>query len=562
MAEIIASGNGWTLYDNGLLDIYIVGSMPNYSNYGNTPPWFNYETQIASVTIGDSVKSIGNYAFYNCSNLSSAMIGNKVKSIGTFAFGYCYDLASVAIPDGVTSIADNAFRDCRSVSNMAIPDSVTSIGSYAFSGCYGLVSVTIGDGVTSIGEAAFNDCWKLTDINVKAGNANYLSDNGVLFNKDKSVLIRYPQKKSLTAYAIPDSVTSIGSNAFRSCSNLASVTIPDSVTSIGSNAFSYCQFESLTIPDSVTYIASYAFDHCGFASVTISNGVTSIWNFAFAYCPNLVSVTIPDSVTIIGQYAFVDCSNLVSVTIPDSVTSVYYHAFRGCDSLTDVYYAGLPSQWEEIAIDAYNDPLLNANIHFTEPPPEPVQTVSFGLKNVHYAVMTEHQDETVSYAEPVAIPGAVSLSLNPAELRKSLAADNVDYWTADVLNRYDGDLNIALIPDSFRADCLGELTDADSGVKYETSKPVMGRFALLFEFDGDAHKRRHIFYNCSASKPAVASQTVNPDDGPDPAAESLAIAARPLKNTLFKARAKPDAAPYDDWFSSIFFPSEFTSNSE
>ena len=202
--------------------------------------------------------------------------------------------------------------------------------------------------------------------------------------------------------------------------------------------------------------------------------------------------------------------------------------------------------------------------------PVTANKVKYGLKNVHYAVLSESAAGVISYATPVPMPGAISINMNPSVARKMLAADDSEYWTADITQNYSGDLNMALIPDSFRADCLGELTDADSGVKYETSQPVMSRFALLFEFDGDAHKRRHVLYNCSASKPAVASQTVSPDDGPEPSTESVTLTARPRKDTLVKAWATPDAAittgtggeavttnVYDSWFTSVFVPSEF-----
>ena len=135
-----------------------------------------------------------------------------------------------------------------------------------------------------------------------------------------------------------DTITSIGKNAFRDCTSLASVTIPNGVTSIGGQAFDGCSsLASITIPDSVTSIGNYTFYNCSsLASVTIPNGVTSIGYSAFSGCKSLASVTIPDSVTSIGNYAFESCSSLVSVTIPDSVTSIGNYAFYICYSLTSV----------------------------------------------------------------------------------------------------------------------------------------------------------------------------------------------------------------------------------
>ena len=173
--------------------------------------------------------------------------------------------------------------------------------------------------------------------------------------------------------------------------------------------------------------------------------------------------------------------------------------------------------------------------------PNAENKVKYGLKNVHYAVESEDANGKITYATPKRLRGAISISMNAATARKMLAADDSEYWVAESISNYNGDLNVALIPDDFRADCLGEQTDEDSGVKYETSEPVTARFALLFEFDGDAHKTRHVLYNCSASKPALASQTVNPDDGPDPSqsTETITVTASPRKDTLLKARAKP-----------------------
>ncbi|GHV88181.1 hypothetical protein AGMMS50267_05410 [Spirochaetia bacterium] len=260
------------------------------------------KANLVSITVGDSVTSIGSYAFRGCSGLASVTIGDSVTSIGNYAFSGCSDLASVTIPDIVTSIGSSAFSGCSSLASVTIGDSVISIGNTAFYGCSSLASVTIGDSVTSIGNEAFNSC------------------------------------SSLASVTIPDSVTSIGNTAFSGCSSLASVTIGDSVISIGNSAFSGCSsLASVTIPDSVTSIGTYAFSACSsLASVTIGDSVTSIGTYAFNSCNSLATVTIGDSVTSIDNHAFYGCSGLTSVTIPASVTSIGY-AFRNCSNLTSVY---------------------------------------------------------------------------------------------------------------------------------------------------------------------------------------------------------------------------------
>ena len=295
---------------------------------------------IPSQIDGKPVASIGDDAFYGCRSLTSITIPNGVTSIGMQAFEDCKSLTSITIPDGVTSIGGSAFSGCSSLTSVTIPDSVTSIGSFVFHGCSSLTSITIPDSVTSIGNSAFNGCKKLTQINVDKANTTYSSVNGVLFNKDKTELIRYPAGKTDTSYSIPDSVTSIGYGTFDGCSSLTSVTISDSVTSIGGHAFYGCaSLTSITIPNSVTSIGDDAFRNCSsLTSITIPDGVTSIGGSAFSGCSSLTSVTIPDSVTSIGSFAFSGCSSLTSITIPDSVTSIGVWAFYGCASLTSITF--------------------------------------------------------------------------------------------------------------------------------------------------------------------------------------------------------------------------------
>ena len=198
-----------------------------------------------------------------------------------------------------------------------------------------VTSVVIPDSVTSIGLQAFYNCTSLASISVDSANINFSSAEGVLFNKNKTTLVQYPPSKTGNTYTIPASVTSIGNYAFQSCTNLDSVTIGNSVTSIGNSAFSGCtSLTSVTIGNSVTSIGRSAFADCtNLTSVTIGNSVTSIGNSAFSNCTNLASITIPDSVTSIGDYAFAHCTSLTSITIPASVTSIGERAFQGCAKL-------------------------------------------------------------------------------------------------------------------------------------------------------------------------------------------------------------------------------------
>ena len=387
-ADIVDSGTcgaevTWTLDSEGVLTISGSGYM--YDNGSSGAPWHG---RVKSAVIAEGVTSIGEYAFSDCRSLTSVTIPGSVTRIGEYAFYKCKSLTSVTIPDSVTRIGKYAFYDCTSLTSVTIPDSVTRIGEYAFSDCTSLTSVTIPDSVTRIGSYAFSDCASLTGIWVAEGNSHYSSDVfGVLFNKDKTTLVQCPG--AFAAYAIPNSVTSIGEYAFGNCKSLTSVTIPDSVTSIGDAAFAGCRsLTSVTIPDSVTIIGYRAFGSCeSLTSVTIQNGVTSIGEEAFSWCTSLTSVTIPNSVTIIGDSAFYYCTSLTSVTIPnsvtlidngafyycrsltsvtipDSVTIIEWGAFSDCDNLTDVYYTGTEIAWNKIKISDNNDALKNAAIHY------------------------------------------------------------------------------------------------------------------------------------------------------------------------------------------------------
>ncbi|MCI6728479.1 MAG: leucine-rich repeat domain-containing protein, partial [Bacteroidales bacterium] len=212
-----------------------------------------------------------------------------VTSIGSSAFSGCSGLPSVTIPNSVTSIGSSAFSGCSGLTSVTIPNSVTSIGRWAFSGCSGLTSVTIPNSVTSIGSSAFAGCSGLTSIVVEDGNPVYDSRNNCnAIIETATNTLHSGCKTTIT----PNSVTSIGDDAFRGCSGLTSVTIPNSVESIGDDAFGGCSgLTSVTIPNSVTSIGDYAFEVCsGLTSVTIGNSVTSIGERAFYNCPELLDV--------------------------------------------------------------------------------------------------------------------------------------------------------------------------------------------------------------------------------------------------------------------------------
>jgi len=246
-------------------------------------------TSLTSITIPSSVTSIGSDAFEGCTGLTSITIPSSVTSIGYSAFEGCTGLTSVTIPSSVTGIGDKAFYGCTNLTSITIP-SVIIIGDEAFKGS-SLTSVTIPGSVTSIGNDAFGCCSKLSSIDVDASNKCYSSIDGVLFNKNKTTLIQYPEAKSGANYIIPSSVTSIGDSAFYSCTGLTCITIPSSVTSIGGEAFNGCSNLQEIHAQSVTPIDLSAVYSDEFNNIDkISSG--SLIKTCILYVPNETAVSL------------------------------------------------------------------------------------------------------------------------------------------------------------------------------------------------------------------------------------------------------------------------------
>ena len=416
------------------LTISGTGDMKDYGM--SNRPWESYEDKIKTVIISDGVTSIGKYAFYSLGSVTSISIPESVTKLGERVFNACKLLTTVTLPQGITTIPTSTFTNCSSLTSITIPENVTSIGLSAFEGCSSLTSITIPDGVTSIGDKAFASCKKLESITIPANvttisssafdsctslanitvdvdNPNFSSDeSGVLFNKNKSELIKYPMGSTAISYtipgsvttiasaafagsialesvAIPDNVTKISKSMFENCVNLATVTIPESVITIEANAFNgtalYNNAENwenkilyigdclivadtsisgdVQIKDGTKIIAEEAFFGCsGVTSVTIPSSVTTINNKAFYACHGLTSIVIPNDVTTIGAETFAYCSKLANVTIPVSVKTIEKGAFEGCASLKEVYYSGRAADWFRISVEDNNDAVLKVDV--------------------------------------------------------------------------------------------------------------------------------------------------------------------------------------------------------
>lgn len=322
-AEITAyNGSAKALTIPYKLDGYTVTKIGYRSFYKNT--------SLTSLIIPDSVKSIGNMAFWSC-NLTSVNLGNGVTIIGKQAFAGNKSLTNVTFGNSLTSIDDNALLMCTSLTDITIPDGVTSIGLNAFKGCEKLQSVTIPDSVTKVGGSAFLN----TKLYTNQPDSVYYVD-GWLCGYNGEI----PENTSIE---IKEGTRGLADRALYYNANLISVTIPDSVKYIGEAEFNKCtNLTSVTIGNGVTSISAQTFEECtSLTDVTIGNSVTNIGASAFYNCSALTSLTIPDSVTEIGDKAFSLCTSLESMTIPASVTYIESSAFNNpSDALTIYGYTG------------------------------------------------------------------------------------------------------------------------------------------------------------------------------------------------------------------------------
>lgn len=364
-AEIVDSGTcgeqgdnlKWTFNSDGTLTISGTGKMCDYSNSIDSAapsvPWSNHRSEITKLILENGIEDIGNYAFYDCDRITNVTIPNSVKTIGYGAFDDC---------DGITSVT--------------IPDSVNSIDRSAFSGCGNLINVTIGAGVTSMGgsgcENIFGSCEKLANITVSPENENYISVDGVLFNKDQTTLIRYPSRKTNTEYSIPSGVTTIADLAFDDAVNLTKVYIPQSIEGLEGTFMGCTGLTDIQIPDSVSYINS-AFCYCtNLSRVMIGKGVKYVDAGNFDGCEKLENIivdvgnpyytsidgnlfdiskkklikyaggkpdriyNVPNGITSIGINCFDGCNNLVSIGIGENVTDISTWAFDNCGGLENI----------------------------------------------------------------------------------------------------------------------------------------------------------------------------------------------------------------------------------
>ena len=447
---------------SAILSIVMLFSLAvgiDFSAYAETSGDYEYEI------LDDGTVEINKYNGTASSvSVPSTVDGKKVTKIGSWAFSDCNSLTSVTIPNGVTSIEESAFSNCTSLIGITIPNSVTRIGGWVFYHCTSLKNINIPDSVISIGDVAFYDTaiyynnWVndvlyignhiievrvsedfyidknivtiadgafddtgVTNINVDINNKNYSSKNGVLYNKNKTELIRYPAGKADTSFTIPNTVNIIKEGAFRSCGYLKSVTIPDSVTDIGRYAFSYCtDLSKISMSKNIKNIYSDSFEGTEYydnksnwsdgvlyignclikadeesvsGKYSIKAGTTAIAGSAFSCCRDITGISVPGSVTSIGRYAFDACSGLTDITLSNKISIIKSGTFCGCTSLTNIT---IPNSVTEIEDGAFQECVSLTSITI------PSSVIKIGENTFPYGEELVFIVEEGSYAEQYA----------------------------------------------------------------------------------------------------------------------------------------------------------------
>lgn len=426
-------------------------------------------TKLNKIEIPNSTEYIGESAFLKCINLAYVYISKAVKDIGETCFYHCTNLKTINVDkenkfyyseNGVLYYKDKQTTDllfyspANADTSFSVPDGVNKISNYAFSDSK-LKSIYISKSVktlemetynTSYSFYTFSNCDELESINVDADNENYCSENGIIYSKNKTFLIKYPPAKKDKSFIAPNTVLYVNTNAFNNCNNLINIKFfeptTDSFFYIDSLAFSNCNnLESVILPNLITEINSAIFRYCkSLKNVVIPNSVSEIKGYAFEGCSSLKRITIPNSVTSICIGAFEDCTNLKSITIPNSVTYINYSTFSGCTNLKDIYYEGTKSQWEKLRkkFDIILDE--NVTIHYGKKDDtssdKPSQKTKFTLgknSNSYY-----HSNENLSKA---GFKGVKDYSLDKPyydKLVKGRSNSEIKYLQKNMKNSWGG----------------------------------------------------------------------------------------------------------------------------
>lgn len=283
---------------------------------------FCYMQTLKEVTFGEDLYMIGSSAFLGCKQLQGLVLPQSVEYIEGYAFAECFALRDIVLPDQVKMVGDKAFASINELNSVQLPENLTYLGDGVFHSCYMLSEVSpIPASVNYIGKDLFFSAINLKQIKVDADNPNYKDVDGVLFTKDGTTLLQYPNLRSEETYVVPDGVTKIEDNAFYFCGGLKGITFPESLKTIGA--------------------------------------------YAFYACEGLQSVILPEGLTTLGEYAFAANLNMKTIHIPASVIRIApaaFAPFSEYDVFTQVTYGGTEQQWAAVQIGPGNEKLTTADV--------------------------------------------------------------------------------------------------------------------------------------------------------------------------------------------------------
>lgn len=348
-------------------------------------------SSLISIEIPEGVTTIEYSIFKNCKSLNNVKIPSSVTDIKySSAFYGCSSLANIeidvnnqnyasedgvmldknktkiyyypagkkeltyTIPKTIVTIGESAFQDCTNLTSVEITEGVANIENSAFKNCTNLTSVKISKEVISIDYGIFRGCTSLVNIEVDSNNQNYASEDGVMFNKNKTQIYCYPAGKKESTYIIPTGVTKMEMYAFSSCSNLTSVEIPEGVAAVSYGAFENCtNLTDIKIPEGVTYIGTDTFMNCtSLTNIELPSSVSSTGYSSFSGCSNLTNIEIPEKMKNIQMSIFAGCRSLTSIEIPEGVTTIGSWAFSGCSNLKSI---AIPEEVTWIGVDAFSN---------------------------------------------------------------------------------------------------------------------------------------------------------------------------------------------------------------
>jgi hypothetical protein len=376
---------GQTLFNHDITKIIKVSCdcdeahFPNgVSEIGNYA--FQHCEKITNIVVPDTVTNVGTGAFAHCHNLRDITLGSKTKKIPGWLFMDCPALEQITIPDSVKRLGTGAFAQCSNLKSVHLPDTLQAINGQCFADCVSLETIFLPIGVKSVGTGAFDGCQNLAAIDVDEDNAKLCSENGLLYNKYQSQLLRCPEGsrsfdlpellsslapsafagcRHLTSIALPVYIINIPEYCFSDCAELQSVSLPPNLISIGHSAFEGCRkLKEISLPPTLQSIGDYAFSGCAaIEHIDLPQNLSEIGSSnpkenqkcgcSFYGCYSLKELSVPDKVSSLNEYCFGNCTSLQTIRIPYLIDYLNNDLFAGCDSLRRAILANPYTEIEE-----------------------------------------------------------------------------------------------------------------------------------------------------------------------------------------------------------------------